>query len=710
MAASDEIKTSGLSFGRSLHIVFKSAGVYPIEHPAVQQNLQQAFTKLEFLLKEGRPFTFGFVGGRALLNNLLTSDGSLASLEAEFTRRNVAAISFYPGLTFSDFENVLKLVAVSPKTIAQSGGLGAYLETRPVSHAKIISSPKKKKEDDKGDLMLDVDGESFLRSSGATGDAGSSGMVSIELLLKAAAIGGTGNTGSQDIIEIVQGVIEASAANPSVHPEQVLPSLASLVESVGPAPFLAIPGVSQKATSSEFASELWEVLSARWLASRLGSASSETELATAQEEASLVLARAKQATEMAERILRRVTELIQEQGLPSRLRVPIMEELAFSALPLWKQKSRLMALRQLSLRDLQRTMRTLKGLISEGKSADTAELVMHCCRVLINNRDQPGLLSWIPELIRASPVDLRKQLLQATSKLLSAALQQTASSSPGNHRSFSNCLAALAAHARQSDDFETLQQIASQLNDIIRDRPEAHRECCCHVLQNLLSSGAIDEIIELCITEREESDKSQKAIAFFRHFPAAMERVFERLEGESESASRLRLLKLAGQFRHSGIHLAIRRLQDENWFFVRNSCQLLGAMGDPDLVAHLAPLLRHSDERVQQAAFQTLQKSHLPGRIRAYAEALPSLAPAVLDPALDEIMFSLDPACIEGLRNLIKANRPDRAKVVTKALQIALIIDASACMDLTDYVLTAPEIPEHARVLARRAAEMREKK
>ena len=112
---------------------------------------------------------------------------------------------------------------------------------------------------------------------------------------------------------------------------------------------------------------------------------------------------------------------------------------------------------------------------------------------------------------------------------------------------------------------------------------------------------------------------------------------------------------------------------------------------------------------MQQAAFQILQKSHLPGRIRAYAQALPALALAILDTALDEIMFSLDQACIEGLRSLIMENRPDRARFITRALQVALIIDASGCADLIAHVLTAPEMPEAARVLAARAGEKRKK-
>ena len=709
MPTDDETKIHGLNFGRSLQIVFKSAAIYPIEHPAVRHNLEQSFAKLEPLLKEGRPITFGFADGRVLLNSLLTLDGSLASLAAEFRKRNIAAISFYTGLTFADFTDLLKVVAAPPKTVAESGGIEEYLRTRPVRNSRIIPSLEKD-EDSKADRRLNVDGESFLMSGGSTGQSsGSSGMVSLELLLKAGGIQDIGSTGSQDIAEIVKGVVEEAAANPDVQPERVLPALAQLIENVGPERFLAIPGVEPKATAPrELASELWEVFTAQWLASQVKSASSETELATAQDEASLVLTRAKQATEMAERILLRLASLFEEQGLPPRLLAPIRAELAFSALPSLEQKARLMGLRQLSLQDLRRVLRVIKSLISESRSADAIEIVEHCCRALIGNHDHFELVSWIPDLIRATPANLHRGLIQTTSKLLGTALQETVFSSPQGHRSLSSCLAMLASQASQSDDFETLQQIATVINEVIRNCPDAHADCCCEVRQTLLSPDAIDKIIDSYVGNLEESDRARNTIILFRQIPAAMERVVERLESERDAAKRIRILKLAGQFRHSGIHIAVRRLQDERWFFVRNSCQLLGEMGDPDLVAHLAPLLKHSDERVQQAAFQTLQKSHLPTRIRAYAEALPVLTPLALDPALDEIMFSLDPACLAGLGKLIMENRPDNAKFVTKALQIALIIDASGCTELIAYVLSAPEIPEAARVLAR-AADMRKK-
>ena len=352
MPTNDETKSQGLSFGRSLQIVFKSAAIYPIEHPAIRHNLEQSFVSLEPLMRKGQPFTFGFADGRVLLNSLLTLDGSLAALEAEFKKRNIAAISFYAGLTFTDFQDLLGVIAVPAKNVAESGGIEEYLRTRAVRNSKIIPSPKKD-EDSKADRVLDVDGELFVTGGGpaAQSAGGGPGMVSLELLLKAGGIS-VSSIGSQDIAEMVQQVVEESAANPDVQPERVLPALAQLIENVGSDRFLAIPGVESRTTAppaQELASELWELFTARWLSAQVQSASSDAELAAAQEEASRVLARAKEATEMAERILLRVTSLFEEQGLPPRLLAPIREELAFSAFPPLEQKARLIILQQLSL-------------------------------------------------------------------------------------------------------------------------------------------------------------------------------------------------------------------------------------------------------------------------------------------------------------------------------------------------------------------------
>ncbi len=107
-----------------------------------------------------------------------------------------------------------------------------------------------------------------------------------------------------------------------------------------------------------------------------------------------------------------------------------------------------------------------------------------------------------------------------------------------------------------------------------------------------------------------------------RQSEPAIERLFERLEEEPNALVRFRIMRIAGQLRGAAIHSAVKRLDDGRWYVVRNACLLLGEMRDPDMIVHLAPVLRHADERVQRAAFQALQKSRLAECVRAYADAL----------------------------------------------------------------------------------------
>jgi HEAT repeat protein len=166
-------------------------------------------------------------------------------------------------------------------------------------------------------------------------------------------------------------------------------------------------------------------------------------------------------------------------------------------------------------------------------------------------------------------------------------------------------------------------------------------------------------------------------------------------------------MRLAGQLREAGIASVVKRLGDERWYVVRNSCLLLGEMRDPDAIVHLAPALRHPDERVQRAAFQTLQKSRLTGCVRVYADALAELAPAVLESALDEIMLGREASCVAGLCRLVTQGGPDRSRFAAVAVQIAVAIDSAACVALLGEAVNAPGISEAVRSLLRQASGLR---
>jgi HEAT repeat protein len=208
----------------------------------------------------------------------------------------------------------------------------------------------------------------------------------------------------------------------------------------------------------------------------------------------------------------------------------------------------------------------------------------------------------------------------------------------------------------------------------------------------------------VALEKSESGDRQRTAFALLRQSEPAIERLFDRLEEEQNALIRFRIMRLAGQLREAGIASVVKRLGDERWYVVRNSCLLLGEMRDPDAIVHLAPALRHPDERVQRAAFQTLQKSRLTGCVRVYADALAELAPAVLEPALDEIMLGRDRSCVAGLCRLVTQGGPDRSRFAARAVQIAVALDSAACVALLGEAVKAPGISEVVRSLLRRAS------
>jgi hypothetical protein len=706
---SDDSKLQGLNFGRSLQVTWKVTTIYSVEHPAVQASLQQTFAKLQELLVDHPRFTFGFSDGRVLLDSVLTTDVSLAPLEAEFKKREIVALAFSSGLTITDLKEMFRLVSISPKAVTDAGGIEAYLQGRQVPNARIIPSGKKKGEES-ADVVLSVDSESFLATGGMMGQGSlSAGTISLDTLLKAAGVDEKSANVSQGLVEAVQTAIEAAAGNSEVRPESVVLSLAMFLDNMAPGSLPALPGVQgqELMSSQQVASELWESLTARWLGSRFGASSSEEQVAALQSDTAELLARAKNATEMAERILTRLGRLFEEQKLPVEWLEPVRRELAFYLLSFAEQKTQLMSLKSLSDADLRRVVRTIKGLLQESNVPDASDLAQHCCKTLVADTQGDDLIGRIPEILALIPSASQARVLRAATEQLAPALLEGNVRGEKWHESIADCLSVLGQQASRAQDFELVLEIASQFEQIIAVFPDLHLNCCSEARQKLLPAEVIDPLLDLALEKSESMDKRRIAVGLLRQSEPAIERLFERLSEEPIAQVRFRIMRLAGQLRGAAIHSAAKRLDDGRWYVVRNACVLLGEMNDPDVIEHLAPALRHPDERVQRAAFQSLQKSRLAECVRAYADALADMAPAMLESALDEIMLGKDASCVEGLCKLITQGGPDRSRFAARAVQIAVTIDSVATVALLAKAVNAPGISETVRSLVRQATELR---
>src|SRR5260370_14745226 len=123
MLDKNQLKILGLKYGRLLQSAFRLANMFSVEHRAADAAVRQSYDSLNELVKQTQQFTFGFFDHRVLLNSLLTPDKSLATLEADFSRRGLGAVVFSAGITLGRYRNALAVVTASAETIEAGRGM-----------------------------------------------------------------------------------------------------------------------------------------------------------------------------------------------------------------------------------------------------------------------------------------------------------------------------------------------------------------------------------------------------------------------------------------------------------------------------------------------------------------------------------------------------------------------------------------------------------
>ena len=187
MLDAKQIKVLGLRFARALQTTVKTAGVFTIEHKSCERPIQQSFYLLNNMLKEVGNFTFGFVDNQILLNNLLTHENTLRSLETEFLKRGIAAITFEPGLTLARYKKVVLVLAAPTSAIEAAGGILGFLNQNEVEGVRILPASKNQKKNADGDTVLETDSESYVLSKQMNEEQGSRDFLdSIDALLESA--------------------------------------------------------------------------------------------------------------------------------------------------------------------------------------------------------------------------------------------------------------------------------------------------------------------------------------------------------------------------------------------------------------------------------------------------------------------------------------------------------------------------------------------
>jgi HEAT repeat protein len=102
------------------------------------------------------------------------------------------------------------------------------------------------------------------------------------------------------------------------------------------------------------------------------------------------------------------------------------------------------------------------------------------------------------------------------------------------------------------------------------------------------------------------------------------EPLLDALSEETDPTVRKFFLSVLGGFRSDVIPEALRRLNDERWYVVRNMIYLLRECGGVKYVNRIKPLAKHADRRIAMEAVKTLLHFNVPGAfpyIRGYLQS-----------------------------------------------------------------------------------------
>lgn len=703
------LKVQGLRYGRSLQMVVRICSVFSVDHPSAIAPTQNSFDTLNALVKQAREFTFGFVDNRVVLNNILTGEPGLKSLENEFLKRGIGAVKFKAGLTLAAYRQVIAVLCASPKIIEEMGGTRAFLDQSPVENARILPAGKNQARTESGDTILESDAESYLASKELAENAQQGfALDGLEMLLKTAGIEKPADFagGPADIMRLVGPTVDAALLDQRGDIQKSTLALATILNNMRPD--LVLPAFPmerheelRQMAPNQVASEYIEERAAEFVAKRLKSAPSDENGLVIEEDVVRVIGRSLRATQTAERLLSKLARYVRDYALPPTVLERIRQEMKWSSLSPQDQKASLLQLKVFGPTEFRRLMEVLKESLEKAKLEEATELALHYLKVLEFPiaSVRPEELSRLPELMRAMG-GVRTDFGANTAARLAKAHARN-DFSPTHHMQIANAMVALANAVASFEEYAIIQTLGSAFERALAADAPQHAHCCGRSLGKLLPPTPLDRLVELLFQKKDDQAWMKTAAALFRWSgPAGIEKLFLRLQDEKTAAIRMMLMRFIAQTGHAGLEVARKRLSDERWYVVRNACQVLGELKDPELLRELAPVLRHADDRVQKAAADALIKSRLPARALVFAEALPHLRAHTLEQALDEVMFLKSPGTLPALEQFIFRSARGKPKILEKAVQAVTNIPGDASLDLLARVLGDAAFERVARKLA----------
>jgi HEAT repeat protein len=494
-----------------------------------------------------------------------------------------------------------------------------------------------------------------------------------------AAIGGPST-----FLELVEASVQRSLQEANGDPGKSYASLARILRNTGVDRILEqFPAERRQELSNlppeRLAAEYIEDTALRLAGLRLQSSDSPSRKVMVEEEVVFLLGRSLQATHMADRLAQKLTKFIQDFAVPQHIQQKIAEELQWTSFNGSKKYSRLMELQRFSNTEYRRLQEFVKELVTQRDMDRATALVSHYFDFLDDPHAQidTNELGRAPELMRVVPFAQEGFASKTATRLARTLLRADVSDLV--HLQAANAVTKLAQCIAAFENFQEVLAIGVSLETSNNRDREKHKKCCAAGLGRLLPQAAIERIVELYLVNRGDSGWGKNVAALLRFAaPGSIETVFNYLIREPDARNRLALVRLAGQLGSGSIEVAVKYLADERWYVVRNMCGVLAELSDPQLAEHVAPALRHSDDRVQQSALKALVKTRDGKTAAALADALPSLSPHILDEALDELMYLKSPHTVAALEAFATSSSSNPVRAIKAVYALGAIADVAA--------------------------------
>jgi HEAT repeat protein len=695
MAEKTHLKAEGLAFGHSLQTAFKTVSMYSVDHPAAMRATAQIYASLNKLLGQTQQFTFGFLNKRVLINELLTDDNTLSQLEGEFFRRGIGAITFSAGITLGEFKRGLAVVSTRPKVIEEKGGIQPFLQQNPLAAMRILPAITPESED----TVLQMSPESYLMAQGILGPGSGGGGQGLESLLRFVGMekpeGFAG--GAKEALDLAGKATQAALMTPGADPRESMRALVRMLEESSPAYLLSSMPTGKQSelagrSPEDVAQSLVEDLTVDLAAKRLGDNPAASTTPIVQEQVVQILMRGLQATHVAERLLQKLSNVVEDAHLPPEVFDRIRQEIMWAQVSTQEKHAQLMQIRRFDDQDFHHLLSYIQEAMNAGRITDVTEVVEHFMGFLDLPADkmQAQELARVPQLLPVAAGTATLPLLRGIATRLSKELLEKKDADEDFHQQVAKSLLTAAQTAALYEDYGTVHKIGSDLESSLAIDNARHLDCCGQALANLLTTAAFERVIELYVAKRDDFAWAKVVSSLAKWFgPKSGEVVFTLLEKESSASNRLRLVRMcAPLLGTAAMEAARRRLSDERWYVVRNACTVLGELGDPEITTQLRSALRHPDDRVQQAAVTSIVKCNASGRAAAFAEALPHLKAQVLDMVLDELIFMKDPKSVEGLQQFVLAKTGSRTGALEKAVRSLASTGSEQAMEVLGKILS----------------------